>query len=131
MSGKIIRMVHGRYRRLQQQMSTINNPQPSYIYAGGGGGGGTISAATWQNPSPSVSIEQSGVVKLSGFGADVVINGVSLKETLEGIQARLNMLQPNTALEDDWNELQELGKQYRRLEAQLLEKQRMWSTLQK
>jgi hypothetical protein len=96
----------------------------------------TVSAATWQNSSISNTtadtlINAGGQIELRGDKADVVINGVSLKETLEGIQDRLNILRPNTELEAEWNELQELGEQYRRLEAQLLEKQRMWSTLRK
>jgi hypothetical protein len=96
----------------------------------------TVSAATWQNSSISNTtadtlINAGGQIELRGDKADVVINGVSLKETLEGIQDRLNILRPNTELEAEWNELQELGEQYRKLEAHLLEKQRMWSTLQK
>ena len=96
----------------------------------------TVSAATWQNSSISNTtadtlINAGGQIELRGDKADVVINGVSLKETLEGIQDRLNILRPNTELEAEWNELQELGEQYRKLEAHLLEKQRMWSTLRK
>jgi len=96
----------------------------------------TVSAATWQNSSISNTtaatlINAGGQIELRGDKADVVINGVSLKETLEGIQDRLNILRPNPALEAEWDQLQELGEQYRRLEAQLLEKQRMWSTLRK
>ena len=96
----------------------------------------TVSAATWQNSSISNTtadtlINSGGQIELRGDKADVVINGVSLKETLEGIQDRLNILRPNPALEAEWDQLQELGEQYRKLEAQLLEKQRMWSTLRK
>ena len=96
----------------------------------------TVSAATWQNSSISNTtadtlINAGGQIELRGDKADVVINGVSLKETLEGIQDRLNILRPNTELEAEWDQLQELGEQYRRLEAELLEKQRMWSTLRK
>ena len=96
----------------------------------------TVGATTWQNSSISNStadtiINAGGQIELRGDKADVVINGVSLKETLEGIQARLNILRPNPELEAEWDELQALGEQYRKLEAELLEKQRMWSTLQK
>ena len=48
---------------------------------------------------------------------------------LQGIQERLNMLTPNRTLEAEWDQLKELGDQYRKLESQLLEKQRMWSQL--
>jgi hypothetical protein len=96
----------------------------------------TVDATTWQNSSISNStadtlINAGGQIELRGDKADVVINGVSLSATLKGIQDRLNMLQPNAALEAEWDELQELGKQYRKLEAELLEKQRAWNILRK
>jgi hypothetical protein len=77
---------------------------------------------------PTVS---AGRLDLKGEGADVVINDVSLTDTLKGIQERLNLLIPNPALESEWNELRELGERYRQLEADLLAKQKMWATLQK
>jgi hypothetical protein len=90
----------------------------------------------WQDSSSlntiaNITSQPSGQLELRGDKADVVINGVSLKETLEGIQDRLNILRPNAALEAEWDQLQELGEQYRKLESELLEKQRMWGTLQK
>jgi hypothetical protein len=96
----------------------------------------TVSAATWQNssisnPTADTLINAGGQIELRGDKADVVINGVSLSATLKGIQDRLNMLQLNAALEAEWDELQALGKQYRRLEAELAEKQRMWEIMKK
>jgi hypothetical protein len=41
------------------------------------------------------------------------------------------MLQPNTALEAEWDQLRELGEQYRNLEKQLIQKQRAWDILKK
>jgi hypothetical protein len=94
----------------------------------------TAASMVWQstnNWTADTSINAGGHLELRGEKADVVINGVSLKETLEGIQARLNILRPNPALEAEWDELQALGEQYRRLEAQLLEKQRSWEILKR
>ncbi len=96
----------------------------------------TSPSTMWQDSSSSNTIanitsQPSGQLELRGEKADVVINGVSLKETLKGIQDRLNILHPNAELESDWNELRKLGEQYRKLEAELLEKQQMWSTLRK
>ena len=73
----------------------------------------------------------TGRLDLKGQGADIVINDVSLNDTLKGIQERLNLLTPNPALESEWNELRELGERYRQLEADLLAKQKMWAALQK
>ena len=85
--------------------------------------------ATWSTTAAVMS--PSGQIELKGNQADLVINGVSLNATLKGIQDRLCMLQPNTALEAEWDQLHELGKQYRKLEAELLEKQRAWDLLRR
>lgn len=81
--------------------------------------------------SPSLALEQSGRLELSGKAADIVINGVSLTDTLKAINERLNILTANQKLETEWDQLRELGEQYRRLEAELLEKQRMWEIMKK
>ena len=72
---------------------------------------------------------QGGKLVLEGADADIEINGESLVATLRGIQERLNILQPNTKLEQEWDQLRALGEQYRQLEKQLEEKSRMWSAL--
>lgn len=70
-----------------------------------------------------------GRIDLRGEGADIDINGVSLMDTLRGIQDRLNILRPNQSLEKEWDELRELGERYRALEAELTDKQRAWDAL--
>ena len=70
-----------------------------------------------------------GTLELQGEGADVKINGVSLTGVLKNIEERLNILRPNKELEADWDQLRELGDQYRQLETKLKEKSKMWSTL--
>jgi hypothetical protein len=78
------------------------------------------------NPWTSTS---SGKIKLDGKDADIEINGISLLKTMQEIQSRLNILQPNTALEAEWNELFELGCKYRKLEQQIKDKQATWDKL--
>ena len=105
-----------------------------------GAGSGSYNIATSSNniqldaaifASSAMTVEQTGRLELSGKKADLVINGVSLSATLQGIQERLNMLTVNQKLEAEWDQLRELGERYRALEAELLAKQRMWETLQK
>ena len=109
---------------------TISSPQ---ITNGGYISNGNITTAianpTWS--STTAMLTPSGLIEIKGDQADLVINGVSLTETLKGIQDRLNMLRPNTALEAEWDQLRELGQQYRQLEAELKEKQRAWEILRK
>ena len=54
---------------------------------------------------------------------------MSLKTAITEIQQRLNILQPNTKLEAEWDQLRELGEQYRKLEANIVEKQKIWNNL--
>ena len=86
----------------------------------------TTNTTTWE--PPGAVFDAGGILELKGKQADLVINGVSLSDTLKGIQDQLNMLQPNQALEAEWDQLRELGQQYRRLEAELLQKQRAWKS---
>lgn len=74
---------------------------------------------------------QSSRVILTGSEADLVINGVSLSATLQGIQERLNILTVDPELEAKWDQLRALGEQYRKLESEILQKQHMWETLQR
>mgnify|MGYP000397210034 FL=1 len=70
-------------------------------------------------------------MRISGDDADIEINGVSLKQTLEDIQQRMAILQPNPELEKEFKELREIRQQYIKLERNLLEKKEMWETLNK
>ena len=112
----------------------ITNPNgPTYTYtgitAGGGGGyGGGTGVGSWSSQG---SVDTAGVLQLNGDKADIKINGISLNETLKTIQERLNILVPNSLLENEWIELKKLGEQYRKLEAELEEKSRMWTALKK
>lgn len=91
-----------------------------------GVGTGAAADTIW---SDNLSTSMSGRLSLTGDDADLVINGVSLAKTLEGIQQRLNMLRPNPEMEARWDELRELGQRYRELEQQCMEKSRMWTHL--
>lgn len=98
---------------------------------------GTISGIYGAVPPQSVNIwadnhaDRSGHIDLKGENADITINGRSLNQTIQALEERLNMLRPNKHLEAEWDQLRELGEQYRKLEADLLEKQRAWEILKK
>ena len=105
------------------------------VNTGSGTGGQILTTNTtgviWSSPVLTITTNQSGILQLEGTNADIQINGESLMETLHGIQDRLNMLQPNPELEAEWDELRELGEQYRKLEAEFKSKSKMWNTLKK
>jgi len=62
---------------------------------------------------------------------DVVIDNHSVLELLKKIEERLALLTPNPELESDWEELKNLGNQYRELEKKILEKEKTWQLLKK
>jgi hypothetical protein len=75
------------------------------------------------------TINQSAKIQLNGKGADIEVNGESLMTMLHRIEERLNILTPNTKLEEEWEELKALGEQYRRLEQHIKNKQATWDRL--
>lgn len=99
------------------------------------------SPPTYQSISPTEDIGHSnifsmshdidGKMRISGDDADIEINGISLKQTLEDIQQRMAILQPNPELEKEFKELREIRQKYMQLERNLLEKKEMWDTLNK
>ena len=100
-------------------------------YLGSNGAYGAV--ADWTT-APTVgvapmTVNASGKIDLRGEAADITINGMSLKTTLEALQERLNWMQPNTELEAEWDQLRELGDRYRELEQQCQEKSQMWAKL--
>lgn len=74
---------------------------------------------------------KSGILSIQGENADIEINGESLMTMIRGIQDRLNIMRPNEKLEAEWDQLRELGEQYRALEKKLTEQADMWEALKK
>jgi hypothetical protein len=85
------------------------------------------SGLTWAN----LSEPPSGRITLQGPNADIEVNGESLMTMLHRIEERLNILTPNKELEAEWDQLRELGEQYRALEKKLNEQSEMWDALKK
>jgi hypothetical protein len=85
----------------------------------------TISVSSHQTPS---------TLKVLGdaeFEGEVKINGKSLDKTLTKIEERLAILHPNEKLEEKWEKLRELRKQYQELEADILEKEKIVEILKR
>lgn len=81
------------------------------------------------NGTSVADLNQSGKLSLQGTNADIDINGKSLMKILDALQDRLNMLTPNPEMEEEWDQLRELGERYRELEQQCREKTKMWNKL--
>lgn len=97
---------------------------------------GTGTGINWPNTiwttnttASPMTMNQAGKISLQGENADIEINGQSLMKMLESFQERLGWLQPNPALEADWDELRELGERYREMEKRCKEKAEVWKKL--
>lgn len=99
-------------------------PSSGQVYTTNGTGG-----LTWADPNlKGASIQVKGDAEFDG---EVTIKGKKLTETLDKIEERLAILHPNPELEDKWDELKELGKRYKELEQEIIEKERVWGILKK
>lgn len=88
-------------------------------------GGPTVGNTIWDHAHP-------GALRVRGdaeFEGDLKIRGVSLSDRLDAIEQRLNILRPNADLEEKWEKLRGLGKMYRELEAEIIDKQKVWDSL--
>ena len=79
--------------------------------------------------SPWATYNTAPKIRLDGEGADIEVNGWSLIESIRRIEERLNILTPNDKLEEEWEELRELGNRYRELEQHIRDKQATWDRL--
>lgn len=82
--------------------------------------------ANWKNNDSTLHVKGD-----AEFEGDVTIKGKSIMDSLEKIEERLAILHPNMELEKKWKELRNLRKKYLELEKELLEKEKMWSILEK
>jgi len=87
---------------------------------------GTGSSPYTINP---YTMNQSGKVHITGENADLVIGEKSMRDWMERVEERLNILHPNEKLETEWEELRALGEQYRQLEQHIKDKQATWDRL--
>lgn len=83
--------------------------------------------ASWGITDANVNIDTTGInIK---EGGDIKIAGKSLSAAIEKLEERLGILNPNPELEDRWDQLKELRKQYMELEKDLLEKEKLMKIL--
>jgi hypothetical protein len=112
--------------------NTITLPSSSYTI---GAAGSTLYSTgtgsyTWNNvttTSPSVNITGDGIDMADG--TDITVGGKSLKDFMTAMEERLAILRPNPTLEDRWEQLKELRRQYVEMEKDLLEKEKLMKIL--
>jgi hypothetical protein len=121
-------------------MSTVypgyrSTPNTSNITLGGGGGAGAstvsvtgagggsvlMASGAGTNWTTATKTTAQGKLHLEGENADLIINGVSLRDILNGITDRLSILQPKPELLAKYENLREAYEHYKTLEALLHE----------
>jgi len=86
-----------------------------------------VSLSDFVKTSPaSLTVKEGNLVIDKG---DIIISGRSLLGILEKIEERLAILNPNTELEKDWQDLKDLKAQYQKLEEDFSSKQNVWNIL--
>lgn len=63
--------------------------------------------------------------------AKIQLNGKDLEERLNTIEERLGIIHRNILLESKYSKLKELGEEYKNLEKELLEQEKVWEILKK
>jgi len=111
--------------------STLNGaagPHNTILTAGANG-----SSAAWASISASSNISGH-TLDVKGdaiFEGDVKIKGKSIADSINRIEERLAILRPNEELEAKWEHLRGLRKAYMELEAEIIEKEKVWGILKK
>ena len=91
----------------------------------------TGTSTGWITSDPSL---KGSTLKVNGdadFDGEVTIKGKNIADMFSKIEERLAILHPNPELEDRWDELKELSKRYKELEAEIIEKEKVWAILKK
>jgi hypothetical protein len=129
----------------------INSGTLSQVYGTGGAYGIGSANITWSgassgtgyvypntiniNPANTYTNSQtSQTVTIKGdaeFEGKIKVGGKDLVELLTKIEDKLAIYKPNPEMEEKWEELRELSKRYKELEAEIKEKEQIWDILKK
>ena len=107
--------------------TSITIPSGSYNYTTSWDQNYSIGSVGYSDSS--VTLDNNGMTLKEG--CDIKVGKKSLLHAIDKIEERLGILHPNPELEDRWEELKNLRKQYQELEKDLLEKEKMWTILKK
>ena len=112
-------------------ITTTNNTSSGSLYWGLNG---TSANPGWGNITLAEPALNGATLKVNGnadFEGEVTIKGKNIADMFSKIEERLAILHPNPELEDRWDELKELGKRYKELEQEIIEKEKVWAILKK
>ena len=115
-----------------QQTNTTTTPLsvgiPGQVYTTNG------TSPYWIDNTVTIANVTPNTLQVKGdaeFEGDVKLKGKSLDKALTKIEERLAILHPNEKLEEKWEKLRDLRKQYMELEADILEKEKIVEILKR
>lgn len=115
--------------------ATSTSATGAYLVSNGSGSSTwAITSANGQTDLTPNSLQVKGQAEFEhdvNVVGDLKLQGKSLKQSLDAIESRLAILHPNEELEEKWENLRGLRKMYMELEAEIIEKEKMWSILKK
>ena len=121
---------------IHPQVYTTTNTSTLPINSGSSGqflySNGTSPA--WNDTITLSTISTPNTLQVKGdaeFEGEVKIKGINIGDTLAKLEERLAILHPNEKLEEKWEKLKELRKQYQELEADILEKEKIMEILKR
>ncbi len=121
-----------------QPYTNIGTGTSGQVYTTNGNGGlywgnlnGTTTSFGTISADPSLKGNSLSVKGDADFEGEVTIKGKSLTDMFEKIEERLAILHPNPELEEKWENLRALRNAYAELEAEIIEKEKMWAILNK
>lgn len=83
------------------------------------------------NPNITTNNNQFTVKGDAEFEGEITIKGKNLSDMFEKIEERLAILRPNEELEKRWEDLRALRNAYKELEAEIIEKEKVWGILKR
>lgn len=97
---------------------------------------GTINSPYWNSINDTITLGNIPLTPLMVNGdatieGNLTVGGKNIGEILDRIEERLAILHPNAELEDRWEELKELGRRYKELEQDIIEKEKIYNILKK
>ena len=114
--------------------SNINMSTVPYTISSTGALGTAYTLNSLSNGTVSVTNDVSNTLNVKGdaqISGSLKVGGKDIAESLERIEERLAILRPNEELEEKWEKLRGLRKAYMELEAEINEKEQIWSILKK
>jgi hypothetical protein len=112
--------------------ASANTSLHTHVIGGGGGGGGSGYGYIYPSTTTGTNaIWNSSPITTTITADDVVVKGRSIVEALNRIEERLGILDCDNELEQDWQELRELGQEYRKIKQRIEDKMKTFQTLKK